>query len=136
MRRLLTKPGRTEIGSGGRFHDGDLIAAIDHLGDADFLEIVREAIVERLEPIDFAFEAIELGEALREIERFRFPFLDVRLEVFHLLSDGIAAGGELLDRVGAEELDQVFLLRDVVVQLDDLRMPRAQILRARCRVRP
>ena len=64
MSRLLINPGRTEMGARGHFHDGDLVAAVDHLRDIDVLQVLGEAIVKRLETIDFAFEPVEFGEAL------------------------------------------------------------------------
>ena len=48
MSKLLSKPGRTEIGGARHFHDGNLVAAIDDLRDIDFLQIIRQAIVKRL----------------------------------------------------------------------------------------
>ena len=102
MRRLLIKPGRTEIGALAISMIETWSAAIDYLGNVDFLEIVRQAIVECLQSIDLALEAIELREPLAQIERLRFPFLDIRLQVFHLLADGVSTRGELLDRVGPE----------------------------------
>ena len=90
------------------FHDGNLIAAIDALRDVHFLEIVRQAIVKRLEPIDLALNAIELREPLAQIERLGLPFLDVALQVLHLFADGLAARLELFHGVLPVELDQIF----------------------------
>ena len=128
MRRLLIRPGRTEIGVVAILHDRNLVVAVDHLRDVDVLQVVGQPIVKRFQTIDLAFNAIELGEALAEIERLGFPLLDVGLEVFHLLADGFPARVEFLDRVAAEKLDQLLLLRDLVVQLENLRMFRAKIL--------
>ena len=68
------------------------------------------------------FDAVELRELLAEIERLLLPFLDIRLKVLHLFADGFAAGIEFLDRVLPVKVDQLFLLIDLVIQLDDLRM--------------
>ncbi len=108
MSRLLSNPGRTEIGADGHFHDRDLIAAVNGLRDVDFLKVIRQAIIKGLKPIDLSFDAIELRQALPQIERLALPFLDVGLQVLHLLADGFAAGLKLFDRVRAEKLDQVF----------------------------
>jgi len=86
------------------------------------LQIVSQTVIEGLEPIDLAFDAIELGEALTQIERLGFPFLDVGLEVFHLLADGFAAGFQFLHRVLTKNLDEFFFLIDFVVEFDDLGM--------------
>ena len=81
------------------FHDGNLIAAIDALRNVHFLEIVRQAIVKRFQPIDFSLNAIELREPLTQIERLGLPFLDVALQVLHLFADGLAAGLEFFHGV-------------------------------------
>ena len=89
------------------FHDGNLVAAIDALRDVNFLEIVRQAIVMRFQPIDFSFNAIELREPLAQIERLGLPFLDIALQVFHLFADGLAAGLEFFHGILPVKLDQV-----------------------------
>src|SRR5438874_2876936 len=53
---------------------------------------------------------------------FHFPLLDIPLQVPHLLANGFAPGFELFERVRSEKLDQLLLLRDFIVQLDDLGM--------------
>ena len=73
MSRLLIRPGRTEIGARGHFHDGNLISAVDHLRNVDFFEVVSQAIVKRFQAIDLAFDAVELGQPLTQIERFGSP---------------------------------------------------------------
>ena len=70
-----------------------------------------------------------MREPLAEIERFVAPFLDTGLQVLHLLADGLSAGIEFFDRVLPIKLDQLFLLRDFVVELDDFRMLGPQIFR-------
>ena len=104
MSRLLSKPGTNRHRHRGHFHDRNLIAAIDALRDVDLLQIVRQAIVKRFQAIDLALHAIELRQTLAEIERLRFPFLDVGLQIFHLLADGFPAGIEFFDRVARKSL--------------------------------
>ncbi len=96
--------------------------------DIDILQVVGQAIVESLLAVDFTFQAIELRELLAEIECLLLPFLDVRLEILHLFADRLAPSVKLFDRVVPVEADQFFLLIDLVIQPDDFRMPRAQIL--------
>jgi hypothetical protein len=82
-------------------------------------------------PVDFAFDTIELRQLLAKHERLLLPFLDVGLQIFHLLADRFAAGIEFLDRVLTVKIDQFFLLIDLIIELDDLRMSRSQVLRKR-----
>ena len=102
INRPLSKPGRTETG-------GDAISMIETWSapsttceTSDFFQIVRQAVIQSFQAIDFAFDAIELREALAQIERFGFPFLDVGLQVFHLFADGFAARGQFLDGILAK----------------------------------
>src|SRR3954468_61547 len=60
-----------------RFHDRDLVGAVHDLRDVHFLEVVSQAIVKSLQPIDLALYAIEQGEPLAQIERLGFPLLDI-----------------------------------------------------------
>ena len=70
--RATSKPEQETLDQAGtnrdrrsrHFHDGHLIPAIHHLGDIDLLQIIRQPIIQCFEAIDFAFDAIELCEAL------------------------------------------------------------------------
>ncbi len=104
-----------------------MIFATGNLGNVDVLEVIGEAIVERFEAINFALNSIELREALAEIQRFGFPFFNVGLKIFHLLADGLASRLQFFEGVGAEKLNQLALLRNFIVELDDLRVIRPQI---------
>jgi hypothetical protein len=98
------------------------------LRDIDVFQIAGQAIVKSFEAIYLAFDPIELGKTLAEIKRFAFPFLDVALEVFHLLTDRFATRFQSLEGVSAEKLDQFVLFGDFVVELEDFGMAWSQVL--------
>src|SRR6266704_7170890 len=68
--QTLDQPGPDRYRRGGHFHDGNLIGAIHDLGDINLFQIVRKPVVQNLEPIHLSLDAVELGEALAQIECF------------------------------------------------------------------
>ena len=121
--------------SSAPFHHRNLVAAVHHLRNIDIFQVLGEALVQNFQAIDLPFDAIEQGETLAQVERLGFPFLDVRLQILHLFTDGFAARLESFHGIRAKQVDQFFLLNNFVVQFDDLGMLGLQVTRQRVALR-